>query len=79
MATLLIVLVVVLLTLGLYLRMFDSQPRKRKKSKRHPRQTRRTYTYYDDDEPYDSPLGLVDHPEDKWIEYEILDDMFFDD
>ena len=28
---------------------------------------------------YESPLGLVDNPEDEWIEWAVMDDMLDDD
>lgn len=38
----------------------------------------RRYAYRDDEgdeERYESPLGLVDKPEDEWIEWAIMDDI----
>ncbi len=37
----------------------------------------RRSAYWDDedDEGYESPLGLVDRPEDEWIEWAIMDDL----
>lgn len=47
--------------------------------KRKPRPPyRRGYDVYEDDTGYDSPLGLVDDPDDEWIEWAIMDDMLDD-
>lgn len=45
--------------------------------KRWPSTTRH-YTYSDetdDEDRYESPLGLVDRPEDEWLEWAIMDDV----
>ena len=39
---------------------------------------RRIRSGYHDD-TYESPFGLVDDPEDEWLEYAIMDDMLDDD
>jgi hypothetical protein len=31
--------------------------------------------YVEDDEPYESPLALVDDPEDERVEYALMDDL----
>ena len=39
----------------------------------------RSYVYADDeedeDDDYESPLGLVDDPQDEWLEWAIMDDI----
>ncbi len=49
----------------------------RPKQKRRPAQ-RREYAVYEDDTGIETPLGLVDDPEDEWIEWAIMDDMLND-
>jgi len=49
----------------------------RPKQKRRPAQ-RREYVVYEDDTGAETPLGLVDDPEDEWIEWAIMDDMLDD-
>jgi hypothetical protein len=36
---------------------------------------RRNVAIYEDDTGYESPLGLVDDPDDEWMEWAIIDDM----
>ncbi len=42
-----------------------------KKNKRHPVYS----SSLDEEPPYQSPLGLVDDPDDEWVEWAIMDDL----
>lgn len=50
----------------------------RPKQKRRRPARRRDVAIYEDDTGYESPLGLVDDPDDEWIEWAIMDDMLDD-
>lgn len=36
---------------------------------------RPSYRWRDEEPPYESPLGLVDRPEDEWVEWAIMEDI----
>jgi len=74
--TMALLLVAMLTAITLWHRLKDDT---KKKKKRSPRPHRSPVCYRDEDEPYESPLGFVDDPEDEWIEYAIMDDMLDDE
>lgn len=76
-------LVVTVVTVGAFALLWwigaQNQPKRKRKRGQgwaEPRASyRRSAGIYEDDTGYESPLGLVDDPDDEWMEWAIMDDM----
>lgn len=73
--TVVLLILATVIAFTLWHRLTVSKPKRKKRS---PRPYRTPARDRDEDEPYESPLGFVDDPEDEWIEYAIMDDMLND-